>query len=320
MIKGLLRNKRKGDLIVSEILLQTKALTKQYGHQKAVDNVDIHIKKGAIYGFIGRNGAGKTTCMRMIGGLAKPTSGEISMFGYAGKDLSKVRSRVGCLIEAPGVYPNMTAKENIEMKCRLFGISKKGYAEGILDKVGLLNVGKKKTKNFSLGMKQRLGIGMALVGEPDLLVLDEPINGLDPQGIAEVRDTIQRLRDERNMTILISSHILEELSKIATDYGIIHNGSLLQELTSEELMKRCSERIEIELIHPEQAVPILDRMGFTNYQVTDKSHIHIFERLNESANVNMELAKAGILVNGISITSEELETYFLNLTGGNQNA
>ena len=188
-------------------------------------------------------------------------------------------------------------------------------------------------------MKQRLGIGLALVGEPDLLVLDEPINGLDPQGIAEVRDTIQRLRDERNMTILISSHILEELSKIATDYGIIHNGSLLQELTSEELMKRCSERIEIELIHPEQAVPILDRMGFTNYQVTDKSHIHIFERLNESAitgsadrvkdrrdrlnesaNVNMELAKAGILVNGISITSEELETYFLNLTGGNQNA
>ena len=305
---------------MSEILLQTKALTKQYGHQKAVDNVDIHIKKGAIYGFIGRNGAGKTTCMRMIGGLAKPTSGEISMFGYTGKDLSKVRSRVGCLIEAPGVYPNMTAKENIEMKCRLFGISKKGYAEGILDKVGLLNVGKKKTKNFSLGMKQRLGIGMALVGEPDLLVLDEPINGLDPQGIAEVRDTIQRLRDERNMTILISSHILEELSKIATDYGIIHNGSLLQELTSEELMKRCSERIEIELIHPEQAVPILDRMGFTNYQGTDKSHIHIFERLNESANVNMELAKAGILVNGISITSEELETYFLNLTGGNQNA
>ena len=126
--------------------------------------------------------------------------------------------------------------------------------------------------------------------------------------------------DEWNITILISSHILEELSKIATDYGIIHNGSLLQELTSEELMKRCSERIEIELIHPEQAVPILDRMGFTNYQVTDKSHIHIFERLNESANVNMELAKAGILVNGISITSEELETYFLNLTGGNQNA
>ena len=305
---------------MSEILLQTKALTKQYGHQKAVDNVDIHIKKGAIYGFIGRNGAGKTTCMRMIGGLAKPTSGEISMFGYAGKDLSKVRSRVGCLIEAPGVYPNMTAKENIEMKCRLFGISKKGYAEGILDRVGLLNVGKKKTKNFSLGMKQRLGIGMALVGEPDLLVLDEPINGLDPQGIVEVRETIQKLAKERGMTICISSHILEELSKIATDYGIIHNGCLVQELTREELMKKCSERIELTLDNPKQAIPVLDDMGFSSYQVIDKEHIHIFERLGESASLNMELAKAGIPVKGISITSEELENYFLRLTGGDNRA
>ena len=305
---------------MSELLLSTNGLTKQYGHHKAVDKVNLHIKKGAIYGFIGRNGAGKTTCLKMISGLSRPTSGEIEIFGYKGKDLQKVRSRVGCLIEAPGLYGNMTAYENLNIKCKLFGIKKAGYIDEILKRVGLEHVGRKKTKHFSLGMKQRLGIGLALVGEPDLLVLDEPINGLDPQGIAEVRDTIQRLRDERNMTILISSHILEELSKIATDYGIIHNGSLLQELTSEELMKRCSERIEIELIHPEQAVPILDRMGFTNYQVTDKSHIHIFERLNESANVNMELAKAGILVNGISITSEELETYFLNLTGGNQNA
>ena len=305
---------------MSEILLQTKALTKQYGHQKAVDNVDIHIKKGAIYGFIGRNGAGKTTCMRMIGGLAKPTSGEISMFGYSGKDLSKVRSRVGCLIEAPGVYPNMTAKENIEMKCRLFGISKKGYAEGILDKVGLLNVGKKKTKHFSLGMKQRLGIGMALVGEPDLLLLDEPINGLDPQGIAEIRDMIFKLRDEQNMTIIISSHILEELSKIATHYGIIHNGTLVQEITKEELMQRCGERMEIFLDDPKQALPVLDQMGFKNYQVTDKNTIHIYERLDESAAVNMELAKAGVSVRGIGITSEELENYFLNLTGGACNA
>ena len=277
---------------LSELLLSTNGLTKQYGHHKAVDKVNLHIKKGAIYGFIGRNGAGKTTCLKMISGLARPTAGEIEMFGCKGKELERIRSRVGCLIEAPGLYGNMNAYTNLKIKCELFGIRKKGYIEDILETVGLEGVGKKKTKHFSLGMKQRLGIGLALVGEPDLLVLDEPINGLDPQGIAEVRDTIQRLRDERNMTILISSHILEELSKIATDYGIIHNGSLLQELTSEELMKRCSERIEIELIHPEQAVPILDRMGFTNYQVTDKSHIHIFERLNESANVNMELAKA----------------------------
>ena len=181
-------------------------------------------------------------------------------------------------------------------------------------------MGRKKTKHFSLGMKQRLGIGLALVGEPDLLILDEPINGLDPQGIAEVRDTIQRLQKERNMTICISSHILEELSKIATDYGIIHNGSLLQELTREELMRRCSERMELTLADPKLAIPVLDAMGFTNYQVTDKEHIHIFERLNESATLNMELAKAGIPVKGLAITSEELETYFLNLTGGASHA
>ena len=294
---------------MSEMLLETRGLTKQYGHHKAVDSVSMHIKKGAIYGFIGRNGAGKTTCLKMISGLSKPTSGEIEIFGYKGKDLQKVRSRVGCLIEAPGLYGNMTAYENLNIKCKLLGIKKADYVEEIL-----------KTKHFSLGMKQRLGIGLALVGEPDLLVLDEPINGLDPQGIAEVRDTIQRLQKERNMTICISSHILEELSKIATDYGIIHNGSLLQELTRDELMRRCSERMELTLDDPKRAIPVLDAMGFTSYQVTDKEHIHIFERLSESASLNMELAKAGIPVKGISITSEELEAYFLNLTGGASHA
>lgn len=238
------------------------------------------------------------------------------MFGYRGKELEKVRTRIGCLIEAPGLYGNMTAYENLNIKCKLLGIKQKGYIEDILDIIGLNNVEKKKTKHFSLGMKQRLGIGLALIGEPDLLILDEPINGLDPQGIAEIRDTIQRLQKERNMTICIASHILEELSKIATDYGIIHNGSLLQELTRDELMRRCSERMEITLEHPRQAVPILDSMGFVNYQVVDKEHIHVFERLNESAQLNMELAKAGIMIKGISIISEELESYFLNLTGG----
>ena len=271
------------------MLLETRNLTKQYGHYKAVNGVSLHIKKGAIYGFIGRNGAGKTTCLKMISGLAEATDGEIELFGYKGKDLRQIRSRVGCLIEAPGLYGSMTAYENLNIKCKLFGIKKKGYIEEILRVVGLDNVGRKKTKHFSLGMKQRLGIGLALVGEPDLLVLDEPINGLDPQGIAEIRDTILRLKNERSMTICISSHILEELSKIATDYGIIH---------------------------PREAIPVLDAMGFVNYQVVDKERIHIFERLNESALVNMELAKAGIPVKGISITSEELETYFLNLTGG----
>ncbi len=305
---------------MSELLLSTRGLTKQYGRHKAVDHVDIHLKKGSIYGFIGRNGAGKTTFLKMICGLSKPTSGEIEIFGYQGKDLSKIRSRVGCLIENPGLYGNMNAYDNLKIKCKLFGIKKPGYIEDILNVVGLEGTEKKKTKHFSLGMRQRLGIALALVGEPDLMVLDEPINGLDPQGIAEVRDTLLKLKEERNMTIIISSHILEELSKIATDYGIIHKGSLLEEITNEELMKRCSERMELTLEHPEAALPVLDAMGIRNYQVVDSRHIYIYERLDDSAEINMELAKSGISVKGLSVKSEELESYFLNMTGGVPNA
>lgn len=305
---------------MSEYLLSTNGLTKQFGKHKAVNHVNLHVKKGAIYGFIGRNGAGKTTFLKMISGLSKPTYGEIEMFGYKNEELKNVRSRISCLIEAPGLYGNMSAYENLAVKCRLFGMNDRKYVESILDTVGLSETGKKKVKHFSFGMKQRLGIGLALVGEPDLLVLDEPINGLDPQGIAEIRDMILKLREEQNMTIIISSHILEELSKIATHYGIIHGGNLIQELTREELMLRCSERMEIILENPNQAIPVLDQMGFTNYQVVDKNTIHVYERLTESADVNMELSKAGILVRGIGITSEELENYFLNLTGGARNA
>lgn len=305
---------------MSELLLQTRALTKQYGRHRAVDQVSMHIKKGAIYGFIGRNGAGKTTTLRMISGLASPTAGEIELFGCRGRDLSRVRSRVGCLIEGPGLYGSMSARDNLKMKSMLLGVYKRGYEEELLDIVGLGGVGKKPVKRYSLGMKQRLGIALALVGEPDLLVLDEPINGLDPQGIAEVRDTVLKLNRERNMTILISSHILEELSKIATDYGIIHNGTLLQELTNEELMEKCSERLEVTLDDPERAVPVMDRLGIKRYQVADREHIYIFERLEESAALNMAFAKAGIPVRGISVTNGELETYFLKLTGGGADA
>ena len=305
---------------MSELLLQTRALTKQYGRHRAVDQVSMHIKKGAIYGFIGRNGAGKTTTLRMISGLASPTAGEIELFGCRGRELSRIRSRVGCLIEGPGLYGSMSARDNLKMKSMLLGVYKRGYEEELLDIVGLGGVGKKPVKRYSLGMKQRLGIALALVGEPDLLVLDEPNNGLEPQGIAEVRDTVLKLNRERNMTILISSHILEELSKIATDYGIIHNGTLLQELTNEELMEKCSERLEVTLDDPERAVPVMDRLGIKRYQVADREHIYIFERLEESAALNMAFAKAGIPVRGISVTNEELETYFLKLTGGGANA
>lgn len=229
---------------MSELLLETRNLTKQYGHHKAVDSVDMHIKKGAVYGFIGRNGAGKTTCLKMISGLSKPTCGEIEMFGYKGKDLSKVRSRVGCLIEAPGLYGNMTAYDNLNIKCKLFGIRKEGYIEEILRIVGLEDVGKKKTKHFSLGMKQRLGIALALVGEPDLLVLDEPINGLDPQGIAEIRDMIQRLQKERNMTICIvlAAALLFTTILCKTDYEILNEADAVQQ---EQVAELTTENINV---------------------------------------------------------------------------
>ena len=227
---------------MSEILLETHALTKQFRRHKAVSEIDMHIKRGAIYGFIGRNGAGKTTFLKMISGLTAPSSGDYSLFGYSGKDLSKVRSRVGCLIEEPGLYKNMSAFDNMMIKAKMFGINDKKYVLGLLDEVGLSDVGRKKTKNFSLGMQQRLGIALAMVGNPDFLVLDEPINGLDPQGIVEVRDMLVGLAKERNITILISSHILEELSKVCTDFGIIHKGKLLQELSQEQLMQQSVHR------------------------------------------------------------------------------
>lgn len=303
-----------------DYVLSTNNLTKQFRKHKAVDNVCIHVPKGAIYGFIGRNGAGKTTFLKMISGLSSPTSGDFSLFGYEGKEVCHVFSRIGTLIEAPGVYPNMTAYTNLKLKCIAAGINKKNYIEELLKSVGLENTGKKKVKNFSLGMKQRLGIALALVGEPDLLVLDEPINGLDPQGIVEVRDTIQKLNTERNITIIISSHILEELSKIATNYGIINDGRLIEEVTREQLLAKCSEHIEIVTDNANAACTIIEGMGILNYKVIDKNTIHIFERLGDSGDIAVELAKNGIRIAGISVKNEALEDYFLSVTGGNKDA
>jgi len=303
-----------------EYLLSTNGLTKRYGRKNAVDHVNLHIRQGAIYGLIGRNGAGKTTILRMIAGLASPTEGEISLFGETGKKSLYMTSRIGTLIESPGLYPNMSAAENLKLKCLALGVRKKGYIEELLDAVGLNGVGRKRVRNFSLGMKQRLGIALALVGEPDLLVLDEPINGLDPQGIAEVRETLSRLNQERNITLIISSHILEELSKIATDYGIIHNGVLLQELTQEELLARCSERIELKTDDTRRACVVLEEMGIRDYKVIDAGTIQIFERLNDSGKITMQLAENGVKTVGISVKNEALEDYYLDLTGGAANA
>lgn len=300
-------------------ILTTDNITKRYGGHGAVKSVNINIRQGDIYGLIGRNGAGKTTLLKMISGLAKPTSGGFSIFGRTGRDAELYMSRIGTLIESPGLYPNMTARENMRLKSLAMGVRKKGTEEELLKIVGLENTGRKKVKAFSLGMKQRLGIALALIGEPDIVILDEPINGLDPQGIAEIRDTLFRLNKERNITFIISSHILEELSKIATKYGIINDGMLLREMTREELLAECSERIELRTDDTARACTVLEAMGISKYKVADADTIQIFERLDDGGDITMALAENGVKTVGISIKNEALEDYFLNLTGGGKN-
>ena len=299
---------------MSEIILQTHELKKVYGKQVAVDGIDLKVERGSIYGLIGKNGAGKTTTLKMISGLAKPTSGSFSLFGKTGSELADVRGRVSCLIEEPGLYPNMTAFENLKAKCLCYGVKGDAYIKELLERVGLANVGKKKAGHFSLGMKQRLGIAMAMVGEPDLLVLDEPINGLDPEGIVEIRDMLTQFSKEKGVTILISSHILEELSKVATHYGIMSKGRLVEQLTAEELADRCSLRIEAVVDRPEIAGTVLERLGITNYKVVDKETINISERLEDVAQINRALNEAGVLVSKIMVNNESLESFFLTTT------
>ena len=299
---------------MSEYILQTHDLRKVYGKQAAVDGIDLKVERGAIYGLIGKNGAGKTTTLKMIGGLSAPTSGNFTLFGKSGAQLAEVRGRVSCLIEDPGLFGNLSAYENLKAKSLCYGIKGDAYIKKMLELVGLAETGKKKAKHFSLGMRQRLGIALAMVGEPDLLVLDEPINGLDPEGIVEIRDMLTRVSKEKEITILISSHILEELSKVATHYGIMSKGRLVEQLTAEELADRCSLRIETVVDRPELASTVLDGMGISNYKVVDKETIYISERLGDVGYINRELNKAGLLVSKIAVNNESLESYFLNTT------
>ena len=299
-----------------EYLLETDNITKKYGNITAVDHVTIKLQRGEIYGLIGRIGAGKTTLLKMLAGLAKPTDGSYTIFGESQKNTAKLRDRIGVLIETPGLFPNLSAFDNMKIKALTLGMNDDAFLRELLNDVGLSAVEKRKVKRFSMGMKQRLGIAMSLVGHPDLLLLDEPINGLDPQGIVEVRELIERLSKERNITILISSHILEELSKIATRYGIIHNGQLIDEFTHQELLKRCSERIEIRPSDPTRAVTIIEGMGITEFKVIDNSIIQIFERLDDSGDIVLELAKNNIKTLSVAVKNEALEDYYLSITGG----
>lgn len=303
-----------------ENIIETFSVTKQYRKQKAVNSISISIEQGAIYGLIGRNGAGKTTLMKMIAGLSAPTDGDIAVFGMKGAEKNSVMSRIGALIENPGLYPNMTAEENLKVKCCALGIRDKNLPAELLELVGLSDTGKKAARKFSLGMKQRLAMAIALTGNPDILLLDEPTNGLDPQGIAEIRETILRLNREKNITFIISSHILDELSKIATHYGIIHKGELIEQLTREELSAKCSEHIELKTDSNQLACTVLDEMGIADYTAVDSETLHVFANSDLCGDISLRLAQKGIKVKEIAVKSEALEEYYLKLTGGNENA
>ena len=306
---------------MNEIVLKTYKVSKKYKNQMAVDNVNMTIRKGDIYGFIGQNGAGKTTLIRLITGLAHKTSGEIELFGGSSEEeLNKGREFIGSLIESPAFYKSMTARENLEVSRLVRNIPGKECIDEVLELVGLKDTGKKKVKDFSLGMRQRLGIANALLGNPKLLILDEPINGLDPMGIIEIRELLKKINKEKDITILISSHILGELSEMATTYGIISNGKLIEEITSKELAEKCRQYVDLIVDDPKRAVILLEReLGITDYEVLENNEIKIFSNLSDSGIINTTLSKAGVIVEKIAIKGEKLEEYFKDIVGGEIN-
>ena len=300
-----------------EYVLRTENLTKVYGKKKVVDGVSMHVRKGDIYGFIGKNGAGKTTFMRMVAGLASSSQGTVELFGS--DEVEKQRKRIGTLIENPGVYPNMTARENLEIIRRSFGITDKNRVDEMLTLVGLEHAGKKKVKNFSMGMKQRLGIAISMFSGPDFLILDEPINGLDPEGIREIRELLLKLNRERDITILISSHILGELSKIATHYGIIKNGVLIDEFDADELSERCRRCHKLVVNDVESASRILEeKLNITQYDVPEPGILRVFENLEQTQRTNRELIQNNVEVIESYLVGQDLEGYFMEILGGSE--
>ncbi len=307
---------------MTKVVLKTHKLTKVYGKQTVNKNISINVKKGEIYGLVGKNGAGKTTLIRMITGMAHKTSGQIEIFGEVeNHKLNKARESIGSLIEMPAFYEDMTAKENLEVSRLVRNIASKNSIDEVLELVGLQNTGKKKFKNFSLGMKQRLGIANALLGNPRLLILDEPINGLDPVGIIEIRELLKKVNQEKDVTILISSHILGELSEIATSYGFIDNGELVQEISATDLEEKCKQYIDLSVDNASKAVTILEK-NFDNisYEVLPNNKIKIFNNLEKVGNINMILATNGVIVENIGLNNDNLEGYFMNIIGGTQHA
>ncbi len=299
-----------------EYAVTTSALGKQYGDFQALKGLSMHIPKGAIYGIVGKNGAGKTTLIRLLAGLQRPSSGEYMLYGvpHTSKEIAKVRRRMGAVVEAPSVYQDMTAADNLKQQYRILGLpSLEGIPE-LLALVGLSDTGKKKVKNFSLGMRQRLGIAIALAGDPDFLVLDEPANGLDPQGIVEIRELILKLNRERQITVLLSSHILDELSRLATHYGFIDKGRMVKEISAEELEAACRKCTRVEVTDTKALSRVLETMGM-EYEIRSDREADIFAKVNVTKLV-FALRAEGCDLLDITKREESLESYYINLVGG----
>lgn len=299
-----------------EYAVTTSALGKQYGDFQALKGLSMHIPKGAIYGIVGKNGAGKTTLIRLLAGLQRPSSGEYMLYGvsHTSKEIAKVRRRMGAVVEEPSVYQDMTAADNLKQQYRILGLpSFEGITE-LLALVGLSDTGKKKVKNFSLGMRQRLGIAIALAGDPDFLVLDEPANGLDPQGIVEIRELILKLNRERQITVLLSSHILDELSRLATHYGFIDKGRMVKEISAEELEAACRKCTRVEVTDTKALSRVLETMGM-EYEIRSDREADIFAKVNVTKLV-FALRAEGCDLLDITKREESLESYYINLVGG----
>ena len=295
-----------------EYVIETKNLSKKFPNKLAVDKVSVHVEKGDIYGLIGRNGAGKTTLMKMILGTLFPTEGEITLFGDSNLNLE--RKRIGSLIESPGLYKGYTAYENMKRFSLLYGGTDEDIKE-LLEFVGLSETGKMKVGHFSLGMKQRLGLALSLLGNPEVLVLDEPVNGLDPAGIKEFRDIILHLNKEKQVTFVISSHLLDELGKIATRYGILSDGQLVDEISAYELQERCKTCLIIEADDLEKAEEVLTKAKLLGNHVINDNKLLMYDHFEEPSLINETLVKSGVKVNSLSFSNNGFEDYFIERLG-----
>lgn len=297
-----------------EIILQTNQLTKSYGKFTALDHADITVYRGDIYGLIGRNGAGKTTIMKIVAGLAEPTEGSYSIFGKSGYAAEKEKRRIGTLIENPAFFGNMTAYQNLRYYCYQKGITDLKQIDEALELVHLTDVKNKKFRKFSLGMKQRLGIAFAVLDNPDLVILDEPINGLDPIGISELRDTFRKLNQERGITLIISSHILSELYAVANRFLFIDNGRVIKEITKQELDLECSRCIIVKTDDVKKTAIVLEsNLNITNYQVIDTEEIRIYDENAKSNELNKAFIQNGVNISQIYESGVSLEDYFKQL-------